>query len=642
MVGVFFHEALNDTDTGSQPQSAELVSEMAEWDWESKAEELARMWRGEASSESMSRWWRQVGSHMGLLALQSEPSGGIAVRAQSAQEGLQALATTVNETNAVMSGETTTKSKTLGSVLLEKLKQEFQENVKLVEARVEEEWLQLEAKLQQSLMVMLDGVFHRLDGIIGGTGRSSEVDSEGGGMPAIALQDVIITPTRLQVGVPATFSITLRNERPDVDANGLVVALVNDETGTLLDVDTQITDVTVAGGSAHFVPVYWTPREEKDHLISVVVADADLYEITSLSLDPITVGRSSEGGRGTVRFRKVDFPVPLGLPRVSDLTVGSDAEGLNVGQPSSVRLLMSNPYGRPFSEVKATLLVNGKAIQTKTVAGLLPGQSRSLLFPNVMFSQPGKHEVTVSLERVGKKPLMGSLTRQVQVRQKVRSYERTKQVASAVRSILPKEFRVGPLTVLSVEEVVVRPDGQVVYVNDFEGILGVEWSHTATDRTPTGKTFHGQFANETVRLTLSDLPPHTAVTVAFDLFIIRSWDGNSETWGPDVWDLSVDGGPTLFHTTFSYGGEQAYPDAYPGGAHPARTGAAETNTLGYSFVYARETLQADSVYHLQVTFPHDARSLVLNFSGSGLQHLADESWGLDNLMVSVTPATQGN
>jgi hypothetical protein len=172
----------------------------------------------------------------------------------------------------------------------------------------------------------------------------------------------------------------------------------------------------------------------------------------------------------------------------------------------------------------------------------------------------------------------------------------------------------------------------LVYNNDFEGSVGSEWSNTTTDITPAGaRRFLGQFGNQTVGLTLNNLPLHRKVTVYFDLFIIQSWDGNaSSIYGPDIWDLSVSSGQTLLHTTFrnTDGGMQAYPGSYPGGNFPPRTGTAENNTLGYS-------LFGDAVYKLSYTFPHTSSSLLLDFSGSGLQELADESWGLDNIEVRV-------
>jgi len=172
----------------------------------------------------------------------------------------------------------------------------------------------------------------------------------------------------------------------------------------------------------------------------------------------------------------------------------------------------------------------------------------------------------------------------------------------------------------------------MVYSNDFEAAVGTEWSNTSTGITPVdARRFLGRFGNQTVSLTLTDFPAHTNVTVFFDLFIMVTWDGNSTGWGPDEWDLSVAGGSTLLHTTFSNFTNQAYPDTYPGGNFPARTGATENNTLGY--IGFGRTM--DSVYRLSFTFSHSASSLGLNFSASGLQHLADENWGIDNIVINV-------
>ena len=181
----------------------------------------------------------------------------------------------------------------------------------------------------------------------------------------------------------------------------------------------------------------------------------------------------------------------------------------------------------------------------------------------------------------------------------------------------------------------IKPGDEVtVYSNDFEGTVGPEWSNTSLDTTPAGaRRFLGQFGNGLVTLALGDLPSHTQATVSFDLFIIGSWDGNGIPFGPDVWDLSVAGGPTLVHTTFANNPAlpQSYPSTHPGDDHSPRTGALEDNTLGYSFGIE----PTDAVYRLSFTFAHSGSSLVLDFSGSGLEDLDNESWGLDNVVVRV-------
>lgn len=189
----------------------------------------------------------------------------------------------------------------------------------------------------------------------------------------------------------------------------------------------------------------------------------------------------------------------------------------------------------------------------------------------------------------------------------------------------------------------------VIYANDFATSAGSEWSLTNRDTTPSGRTFLGRFVNDT-QLSLSlgqgspiysgGLPAHDSLTISFNLFMIKSWDGNSGP--PDLWTLDVEGGPTLLHTTFSnplhsVDTPQSYPDAYGVGVHPAQTGAAEIDTLGYSANFG------DSVYALSFTFAHSADSVKFWFVAEGFTGtplppgLDDESWGLDNVTVTAIP-----
>lgn len=181
---------------------------------------------------------------------------------------------------------------------------------------------------------------------------------------------------------------------------------------------------------------------------------------------------------------------------------------------------------------------------------------------------------------------------------------------------------------------------QLIYQNDFDGVINAEWSKTVRDVSPNNHGFLGQFGNDDVILSLTDLPEHTSISLSFDLYIIRSWDGNSvqsgsTVIGPDTWDLNVANGSTLLHTTFSNGdplqnARQAYPNPYPGGNQPARTGAADNSSLGYNFRTAEYT---DSTYQLTFDFAHSTSTLELHFSASGLQLLDDESWGIDNVEI---------
>ncbi|GEM_PF-1156522 len=200
-----------------------------------------------------------------------------------------------------------------------------------------------------------------------------------------------------------------------------------------------------------------------------------------------------------------------------------------------------------------------------------------------------------------------------------------------------------------------------IYYNNFEGTVGSEWSSILTDKTPIGdRQFLGQYGgNSLVNFNLDNLPQHQLATVAFDLFILKTWDGNDYK-GADIWGLTVDGGFPLLVSTFSNHDSsfdsitqgnpsvrvQSYPNSYnpfslSNANNPARTGAIENNTLGYTFPYNTGNQPMDSVYRFTLTFPHSENALGLNFLSilGGSTGIADESWGLDNVGVVLHNAT---
>jgi len=188
-------------------------------------------------------------------------------------------------------------------------------------------------------------------------------------------------------------------------------------------------------------------------------------------------------------------------------------------------------------------------------------------------------------------------------------------------------------------------NADIVYQNDFEGLVGAEWSNTTTSVTPVGsRGFLGEFGNDTVSLDLAGLPAHDSINVSFELFIIRTWDGNGDggTPGPDVWMMDLDGTTPLVNTTFAVGPDTSVQRQLFSGMNTLltgtpvapRTGASENDTLGYTF----NGLQRDSVYNFHLNIPHTGDALTLDFSAAGLQKLSDESWGLDNVVVEAVPA----
>lgn len=190
----------------------------------------------------------------------------------------------------------------------------------------------------------------------------------------------------------------------------------------------------------------------------------------------------------------------------------------------------------------------------------------------------------------------------------------------------------------------------VVYSNNFSGSVGPEWTATGgvplITTAPWGQRFVGiesayGFRWDTANLSLNGLPEHRAVTVSFDLYIIRSWDGDDTVYGPDLWRVQEHGGRMLLDTSFSNAAtNQSFPGAYPAVPnYPAGTGAVAHNSLGYNWGW----YYGDSTYALTFTFAHHGGTLVVDFTGTMYTEagnnwgIMDESWGLDNVVVATLP-----
>jgi MYXO-CTERM domain-containing protein len=184
-----------------------------------------------------------------------------------------------------------------------------------------------------------------------------------------------------------------------------------------------------------------------------------------------------------------------------------------------------------------------------------------------------------------------------------------------------------------------------VYFNDFEGTDIGGWSNPSKSLTPIGnRGFLGEFGNQTVLLPLAGLPGHDTVTISFDLYVIRSWDGNILTpgVGPDIWSLGLNhddemGEHVLLATSFSnqpmsHNRAQSYPAAFGDADNEMYAGAMEINSLGH----IHREFNLSSVYHMEFTIDHVDSNIEFWFRAQGLQHLGDESWGLDNVNIAVS------
>ena len=167
----------------------------------------------------------------------------------------------------------------------------------------------------------------------------------------------------------------------------------------------------------------------------------------------------------------------------------------------------------------------------------------------------------------------------------------------------------------------------VIYSNDFQAGSTAGWSTSGVATSPSGEKFLGELGNETSTLTLDSLAAHDTVSVEFDLYILKSWDGSGQfCCGPDTFKFTLNN-TNFFEDTFSNTSSSGNFGSFSDSESAQKTGV---NTLGYSFI-------GDSTYHFSFTTTDTLDGIVvLDFSAFGLQGLDDESWGLDNVSVSTT------
>ena len=192
-------------------------------------------------------------------------------------------------------------------------------------------------------------------------------------------------------------------------------------------------------------------------------------------------------------------------------------------------------------------------------------------------------------------------------------------------------------------------DPNVVYENDFTTDPGPQWNVQVMNRTLAGdRPYFGGFEglDRQPLLPLERLPAHKLVRVTFDLFLMKSWDGSSPSWGPGLLDIKLGGADSrsLLHATFSNCGffndnnEQSFPDDYPSRPYPAWTLATEHQTLGTIVSWGGEnrTFDTSAVYHMVFTFPHNTPDLVLQFKSS-LPDNPRKPYGLSQMKVEALP-----
>lgn len=185
----------------------------------------------------------------------------------------------------------------------------------------------------------------------------------------------------------------------------------------------------------------------------------------------------------------------------------------------------------------------------------------------------------------------------------------------------------------------------IVYQSDFAAGDLSNISTTASIISFGGQAMLGTLNNESITLSLSDMPKHRFVEVSLDLYVHDSWDGNAQSPdGPDVWEVIADD-TSVLHTTFSntpceptYCFKQSFPDPFPTPNDP-RTGQ---NTALSGFCHLSQNNNGTALYTIKRIIRHTKDDLRLVLRDQLVQTntpdpKCDESWSLGNIRISILP-----
>ncbi|MBX7166430.1 MAG: hypothetical protein K1X74_08770 [Pirellulales bacterium] len=211
-------------------------------------------------------------------------------------------------------------------------------------------------------------------------------------------------------------------------------------------------------------------------------------------------------------------------------------------------------------------------------------------------------------------------------------------------------MRIGAMTLLIVAWLLGTAPcaaGTIVFVTDFSSlspeISGVATLvdvqdlaglGTGTDVFGDDFLINGSGGNPAQKTTLelTNLPPHTQVSVGFLLAILETWDGLGYELGADYFHVDIDG-VSYFNYYFGLVSGQLtnYPNFF-------------TTLLGLDYYWGGTTGWRDFAFdmHLEPAFqqiPHTSSTLRIDWYGSGETYEGSanpELWGIDNLSVELT------
>jgi hypothetical protein len=149
-----------------------------------------------------------------------------------------------------------------------------------------------------------------------------------------------------------------------------------------------------------------------------------------------------------------------------------------------------------------------------------------------------------------------------------------------------------------------------------------------------GSTFLRGPTGTVIKLTLTDLPPHTTLSLSMLFAAIDSLDGTGSFPAGDFFTITLDG-VTVFRESFA----NATLDQIQSYNPPAAAILARRVDLGFG---GPGSFYTDSAYDFGQDprfqgLPHTSSSAVFVFTleGEGVQSIDDESWAIDNVRVTA-------
>lgn len=187
-------------------------------------------------------------------------------------------------------------------------------------------------------------------------------------------------------------------------------------------------------------------------------------------------------------------------------------------------------------------------------------------------------------------------------------------------------------------------DEKLVYQNSFE-TNDLSQTSGLIIHAYNGSKMAGNYNKAGFKVDLESLAKHDYLKISFDLYIHDNWDGNNSgnkevATGPDIWSMLADG-EYIINTTFSntvcnviYCLQQSYPNNYPWQNDPG-SGDANISLPGMCAAGGITKL-----YHIEKLIKHDKGRAFVEFKDLLQQsnvsdQKCDESWSLDNLMISI-------